>query len=178
MVQILAVMAIDVSGHLTYVNRFAETLTGRSRDDLLGTPLSSMFQQHHHPPTPGVCGLSRQAMEESRRFGPAYDWVQTNHDTCHPVTECYAAPIYNRYGLISGAMIVVGAIVNAVRSFRDIESRGDSLTRDGPGDARASRSTDWYGGAQTEAAAMPTVGHAIQSATTGGESPVGVTAGS
>jgi hypothetical protein len=96
-------------------------------------------------------------MEESRRFGPAYDWVQTNHDTCHPVTECYAAPIYNRYGLISGAMIVVGAIVNAVRSFRDIESRGDSLTRDGPGDARASRSTDWYGGAQTEAAAMPTV---------------------
>ena len=109
-VQIGAVLAIDVSGLLTYVNRNAEVLTGRTRNELLGKPLSSVFRQLQHAPRQGVCGISIQAMEESRRLGPANDWVQASQDANRQVTECYATPIRDRYGLISGAMIVVRAI--------------------------------------------------------------------
>lgn len=105
-----AVLAINVSGQVTYVNRRAEILTGRAREELLGRPLSSVFQQIQDAPQHGVCGLSRRAMEESRRLGPADDWVESSQEARLPVTECYAAPIRDRYGLISGAMIVVRAI--------------------------------------------------------------------
>jgi PAS domain S-box-containing protein len=116
-VQIGAVLAIDVSGQLTYVNRHAEALTGRSRSELLGKPLSSLFRQSQHARRQGVCGISLQAMEESRRLGPANDWVRASQDTDLRVTECYATPIRDRYGLITGAMIVVRAIFDTGVSF-------------------------------------------------------------
>ncbi len=108
--QIGAVLAIGVNGQLTYVNRDAEILTGQSRSELLGKPLSAVFRQPQHAFRQGVCGISLQAMEDSRRLGPADDWVRTRQDADRRVTECYAAPIRDRYGLISGAVIVVRAI--------------------------------------------------------------------
>ncbi len=101
-----AVLAIDISGRLTYVNRRAEILFGRSRFDLLGTPLSSVFEQRRETSSQGVCALSRRAMEESCRFGPVDDWVQVTEGAGHRVTDCYAEPIRDRYGLTAGAIII------------------------------------------------------------------------
>ena len=123
-VQVGAVLAINVGGRLTYVNRRAEILIGRSRDELLGKPLSSVFRQPQQAPGEGVCGLSLQAMEESRRLGPANDWIQPSREADRQVTECYATPIRDRYGLISGAMIFMRAICNARMSLLD--QQGDA----------------------------------------------------
>lgn len=108
--QIEAVLAVGLDGRLVYVNRHVELLTGRSRSDLLGMPLSWLFPEDGDQPGQGVCSLAARAMEESRRLGPGIDWVRSADNAVQPVAECYVAPICNRYGLTSGAMIVVRGI--------------------------------------------------------------------
>ena len=106
-----AVLAVGLDERLIYVNRYIEFLTGRTRSDLLGTPLSSVLAPDAVPEGQGVRELSHRAMEESRQLGPAMGWVRNGQDTLRPVAECFAAPIRDRYGLINGAMIILRGVL-------------------------------------------------------------------
>ncbi|WFM70676.1 diguanylate cyclase [Halomonas sp. CKK8] len=101
-----AVLTIDLRGTVTYMNRVAETLTGWSQREAIGAPLSRVFplvdgKTHRTAITPG-----RRAIEENRAVGLALDGVLVRQDGSKLAIEDSAAPIHDREGRVTGAVIV------------------------------------------------------------------------
>lgn len=101
-----AVLTIDLHGTVTYMNRVAETLTGWSEPEAIGKPLSRVFhlvdgKTHQTTITPG-----RGAIEENRTAGFALDCVLVRQDGSKLEIEDSAAPIHDREGRVTGAVIV------------------------------------------------------------------------
>ncbi|MEQ6890083.1 diguanylate cyclase [Halomonas sp. CS7] len=101
-----AVLTIDLRGTVTYMNRVAETLTGWSQREAIGAPLSRVFplvdgKTHRTVITPG-----RRAIEENRTAGFALDCVLVRQDGSKLAIEDSAAPIHDREGRVTGAVIV------------------------------------------------------------------------
>lgn len=101
-----AVLTIDLQGSVTYMNRLAETLTGWSASGALGEPLSRVLhlvdgKTHQRVITPGRC-----AIEEDRTVGFALDCVLVRRDGSKLEIEDSAAPIHDREGRVTGAVIV------------------------------------------------------------------------
>ncbi|MEQ6917017.1 diguanylate cyclase domain-containing protein [Halomonas aquatica] len=100
------VLTIDLLGRVTHMNRVAETLTGWTQPEAIGKPLSHVFhlvdgktQQTTIPP-------GRRAIEENRRAGFALDCVLVRQDGRKLEIEDSAAPIHDREGRVTGAVIV------------------------------------------------------------------------
>lgn len=101
-----AVLTTDVDGNVTYLNLVAETMTGWARDEALGQPLAEVFHI--------VDGISREtarnparlAMSEDRVVGLAAGCVLLRRDGVESSIEDSAAPIHNREGRVTGAVIV------------------------------------------------------------------------
>ncbi|MCL7939735.1 diguanylate cyclase [Halomonas sp. ATCH28] len=101
-----AVLTIDLQGTVTYMNRAAETLTGWSQPEAIGAPLSRVFplvdgKTHQTAIYPG-----RRAIEENRTAGLALDCVLVRQDGSKLAIEDSAAPIHDREGRVTGAVIV------------------------------------------------------------------------
>lgn len=101
-----AVLTIDLHGAVTHMNRVAETLTGWSQPEAIGKPLSRVFhlvdgKTHQTTVTPG-----RRAIEENRTVGLALDGVLVRQDGSKLAIEDCAAPIHDREGRVTGAVIV------------------------------------------------------------------------
>lgn len=101
-----AVLTIDLRGTVTYMNRVAETLTGWSQPEAIGAPLSRVFplvdgNTHRTAIPPG-----RRAIEENRAVGLALDGVLVRQDGSKIEIEDSAAPIHDREGRVTGAVIV------------------------------------------------------------------------
>jgi diguanylate cyclase (GGDEF)-like protein/PAS domain S-box-containing protein len=101
-----AVLCTDISGHVTYLNLVAETMTGWSRDEAAGKLLAEVFNI--------VDGATRQtaqdplelAMEQDRTVGLTMNCVLIRRDKFEYAIEDSAAPIHDRKGRIIGAVIV------------------------------------------------------------------------
>ncbi len=101
-----AVLTTDVDGTVTYLNLVAETMTGWARDEALGQPLAEVFHI--------LDGISREtarnpallAMSEDRIVGLAAGCVLLRRDGVETSIEDSAAPIHNREGRVTGAVIV------------------------------------------------------------------------
>lgn len=101
-----AVLTTDVDGNLTYLNLVAETMTGWTQDEALGQPLAEVFNI--------LDGISREtarnpaqlAMSEDRVVGLAAGCVLLRRDGVESSIEDSAAPIHNREGRVTGAVIV------------------------------------------------------------------------
>ncbi|MCH4564210.1 diguanylate cyclase [Halomonas sp. EGI 63088] len=101
-----AVLTIDLHGTVTYMNRVAETLTGWSESEAIGKPLSRVFhlvdgKTHQTTILPG-----RRAIEENKTVGFALDCVLVRQDGSKLEIEDSAAPIHDREGRVTGAVIV------------------------------------------------------------------------
>jgi len=101
-----AVLTTNLPGNVTYLNLVAETMTGWSRENALGHPLSEVFKI--------VDGTTRQvspnpahlAISENRTVGLAADSLLVRRDGVESAIEDSAAPIHNRDGQVAGAVIV------------------------------------------------------------------------
>jgi diguanylate cyclase (GGDEF)-like protein/PAS domain S-box-containing protein len=101
-----AVLCTDISGHITYLNLVAETMTGWSKEEAMGKLLAEVFHI--------VDGATREtaqdplelAVEQDRTVGLTMNCVLIRRDKFEYAIEDSAAPIHDRAGRIIGAVIV------------------------------------------------------------------------
>jgi diguanylate cyclase (GGDEF)-like protein/PAS domain S-box-containing protein len=101
-----AVLVTDLAGTVTYLNQEAEILTGWSRDEALGQPLATVFQiidgtSRNVAPNP-----AHRAITEDRTVELAIGCVLLRRDGTEMGIEDSAAPIHDRDGAVTGAVIV------------------------------------------------------------------------
>jgi diguanylate cyclase (GGDEF)-like protein/PAS domain S-box-containing protein len=101
-----AVLSTDISGNVTYLNVVAEHMTGWSRQEALGHPLQDVFQivdGTTHKPSPNPMEL---AVRENRTVGLTANCILVRRDGYESAIEDSAAPIHDRDGQVTGAVIV------------------------------------------------------------------------
>src|SRR5713226_4798797 len=101
-----AVLGTDISGNLTYLNLFAESMTGWRREEALGRPLAEVFKI--------IDGATRQtardpmetAVERNETVRLTPNCILIRRDGFESAIEDSAAPIYDRAGAVTGAVVV------------------------------------------------------------------------
>ncbi len=101
-----AVLSTDVSGNVTYLNVMAEDMTGWSRQDASGRPLSKVFRI--------IDGVTREparnpmdvAIRQNKTVGLTANCILIRRDGSEIAIEDYAAPIHDRENRVTGAVIV------------------------------------------------------------------------
>jgi len=101
-----AVLTTDLLGNVTYLNLVAEAMTGWSSEDALGRPLVDVFRIIDGTTRQAAVNPARRALEEDRTVGLAADCVLIRRDGFESAIEDSAAPIHNRTGQVTGAVIV------------------------------------------------------------------------
>ncbi|MGF2733692.1 diguanylate cyclase domain-containing protein [Marinobacter sp. DUT-1] len=101
-----AVLSTDIDGRVSYMNVVAETLTGFSRQEAIGRPLSEIFQvldANSHKP---MADPARRAIQSDSIVALEANALLVARDGVELAIEDSAAPIHNRYGVVIGAVIV------------------------------------------------------------------------
>jgi diguanylate cyclase (GGDEF)-like protein/PAS domain S-box-containing protein len=101
-----AVVSTDGSGHVTYLNVVAETLTGWSQQEAAGRPLEEVFRI--------IDGITREearnpmafAVRENKTVSLTPNCVLIRRDGAESPIEDSAAPIHDRHGQVTGAVMV------------------------------------------------------------------------
>ena len=101
-----AVLTTDLLGNVTYLNLVAETLTGWSREDALGRALSEVFRIIDGTTRQAAANPAQRAIEADKTIGLEADCVLVRRDGFEFSIEDSAAPIHNRNGRVTGAVIV------------------------------------------------------------------------
>jgi diguanylate cyclase (GGDEF)-like protein/PAS domain S-box-containing protein len=101
-----AVLSTDISGSVTYLNVVAEHMTGWSKKDAVGHPLTEVFQiidgvTHKHLPNP-----IELAIQQNRPVELTANCILVRRDGYECVIEESAAPIYDQDGQVIGAVTV------------------------------------------------------------------------
>lgn len=101
-----AVLATDLAYQVTYLNPMAEEMTGWSQEQAQGRPLAEVFKIIDGTTREVGANPARRAIEQDRTVGLAMDCVLIRRDGAETVIEDSAAPIHNREGRVTGAVIV------------------------------------------------------------------------
>jgi diguanylate cyclase (GGDEF)-like protein/PAS domain S-box-containing protein len=109
-----AVISIDVGGRVVYLNAVAETMTGWSVHEAAGRPLEEVFRIADAATRESAQNPMRLAILENKTVALASNCVLIRRDGTEAAIEDSAAPIHDRRGQVTGAVMV----------FRDV-----SMTR-------------------------------------------------
>jgi diguanylate cyclase (GGDEF)-like protein/PAS domain S-box-containing protein len=101
-----AVLTTNLPGNVTYLNQVAEQMTGWSREDAVGRPLSEVFRIVDGETRDAAQNPAQRAIQENRTVGLAADCILLRRDGGESAIEDSAAPIHNRDGQVTGAVIV------------------------------------------------------------------------
>ncbi len=101
-----AVLTTSLSGNVTYLNHVAEMMTGWSRENAIGRPLSEVFRIVDGTTRQAAPNPAQLAIRENRTVGLAADSILLRRDGYESAIEDSAAPIHNRDGQVAGAVIV------------------------------------------------------------------------
>jgi len=101
-----AVLCTDVAGNITYLNFAAETLTGWRCEEATGKPLAEVFRIIDSTTRKSARDSMEMAVEQNRSVGLTVNCVLIRRDGFESAIEDSAAPIHDRAGLVSGAVIV------------------------------------------------------------------------
>jgi diguanylate cyclase (GGDEF)-like protein/PAS domain S-box-containing protein len=125
-----AVLSTDIEGNVTYLNSVAECMTGWSKTDALGRPLAEVFNI--------IDGTSRErsenpmalAVRENKTVSLTANCILVRRDGYEAPIEDSAAPIHDRGGHITGAVIVFHDVSVARRMSLQLShlAQHDSLT--------------------------------------------------
>jgi diguanylate cyclase (GGDEF)-like protein/PAS domain S-box-containing protein len=108
-----AVLSTDNSGNVTYLNVVAEHMTGWSNKEAVGHPLADVFQiidGATHKPAPNPMEI---AIQQNRIVGLTANCILVRRDGYECAIEDSAAPIHDRDGQVTGAVIVFHDISSA-----------------------------------------------------------------
>jgi PAS domain S-box-containing protein len=125
-----AVLSIDISGKVTYLNAHAEEMTGWSSEDAQGKPLAKVFHI--------IDGLTRKsapdpmgrAIRENKTVKLTPNCILIRRDGSEFSIEDSAAPIHDRLGANTGAVIVFRdvSISKAITEELAHRAKHDGLT--------------------------------------------------
>jgi diguanylate cyclase (GGDEF)-like protein/PAS domain S-box-containing protein len=101
-----AVMSTDVWGHVTYLNMVAEGLTGWSREEAAGHPLEDVFRIIDASTREVMQNPMTLAIRENKTVGLTPNCILIRRDGVEAAIEDSAAPIHDRRGQVTGAVIV------------------------------------------------------------------------
>ncbi|MFZ5504221.1 MAG: EAL domain-containing protein [Pseudomonadota bacterium] len=101
-----AVLATDIEGCVSYMNRVAESMTGWTVREALGQPLTEVFAVIDGTTRAVAANPAQRAVAEDRTVGLAMDCLLIRRDGVGLPIEDSAAPIHDRHGRVTGAVIV------------------------------------------------------------------------
>lgn len=101
-----AVLSTDISGNVTYLNHVAEAMTGWSLAEAEGQPLADVFRIIDGKTRQPALDPAQRAIAENMTVELASDSVLIRRDGFESAIEDSSAPIHNRDGRVSGAVIV------------------------------------------------------------------------
>jgi diguanylate cyclase (GGDEF)-like protein/PAS domain S-box-containing protein len=101
-----AVLCTDISGNITYLNLVAETMTGWRREEAIGKRLAEVFRIIDGPTRNPARDPMEMAVEQNRTVGLTVNCVLIRRDGFESAIEDSAAPIHDRVGHVTGAVIV------------------------------------------------------------------------
>jgi diguanylate cyclase (GGDEF)-like protein/PAS domain S-box-containing protein len=125
-----AVISTDVSGHVTYLNIVAESLTGWSREEAAGRPVEEVFSIIDAATREAVQNPMAAAIRENKTLGLTPNCVLIRRDGVETEIEDSVAPIHDRQGQVTGAVMVFHD-VNTARTLplrMSYLAQHDSLT--------------------------------------------------
>ncbi|MGH8246618.1 MAG: PAS domain-containing protein, partial [Gammaproteobacteria bacterium] len=101
-----AVVSTDIAGNISYVNRIAEKMTGWSREEASGRHIAEVV--------PIIDGATREpirnpvalAVQQDKTVNLAADSILIRRDGSESAIEDSAAPIHDREGRVTGAVMV------------------------------------------------------------------------
>jgi diguanylate cyclase (GGDEF)-like protein/PAS domain S-box-containing protein len=101
-----AVISTDIRGRVTYLNIVAERMTGWSREDAAGRPLEDIFRVVDADTREGVQNPMALAIRENRAVALTPNCLLIRRDGVEAAIEDSAAPIHDRRGRVTGAVMV------------------------------------------------------------------------
>jgi diguanylate cyclase (GGDEF)-like protein/PAS domain S-box-containing protein len=101
-----AVISTSIDGRVSYMNAVAETLTGFSRDEAIGRPLSAIFHVVDAKSLKPTADPAQRAIQSDSIVALAANALLIAKDGVKLAIEDSAAPIHNRDGAVVGAVIV------------------------------------------------------------------------
>lgn len=101
-----AVLSTDASGKITYLNLVAENMTGWSREDAVGRTLTDVFRIVDGATREACRNPMELAMQQDRTVGLAANSILIRRDGIEFAIEDSVAPIHDRKGRVTGAVIV------------------------------------------------------------------------
>ncbi|MGB9129269.1 MAG: EAL domain-containing protein [Thiobacillus sp.] len=101
-----AVLTTDLLGNVSYLNLVAEAMTGWSREEALGRPIAKIFNILDGATRLPAANPMLRAIAEDTTVGLVTDCVLIRRDGFESAIEDSAAPIHNRDGRVTGAVIV------------------------------------------------------------------------
>jgi diguanylate cyclase (GGDEF)-like protein/PAS domain S-box-containing protein len=101
-----AVLCTDISGNITYLNLVAEAMTGWPREEAIGKPLAEVFRIVDGATHDTARDPMEMAVEQNRTVGLTVNCVLIRRDGFESAIEDSAAPIHDRAGRVTGAVIV------------------------------------------------------------------------
>src|SRR5882724_10295002 len=108
-----AVVSTDFRGHVTYLNRAAEHLTGFPQEAAFGRPIGEVFRLvHAESGRPVDCPVTESIIENQRRSVDAPCLLLHRKNALVPV-DVSATPIHDRLGGVVGAVLVAHDVTAA-----------------------------------------------------------------
>jgi len=101
-----AVLTTDLQGNVTYLNLVAEAMTGWPREVAQGRPLAEVFNIVDAATHAVAANPAALAIAENRVVGLAANCLLIRRDGFESAIEDSAAPIHNRDGQVTGAVLV------------------------------------------------------------------------
>jgi len=125
-----AVMSCDNGGRVTYLNTVAETLTGWTRAEAAGRPIDEVFRVLDATTREIVVNPMDAAIRENRTVLLAPNSVLSRRDGVEAAIEDSAAPIHDRRGQVTGAVMVFHDVssTRALSLKMSHQAQHDSLT--------------------------------------------------
>ncbi|HVK99778.1 MAG TPA: EAL domain-containing protein [Dongiaceae bacterium] len=101
-----AVLATDLDGNVTYLNRMAEQMTGWPSEEAQGQPLANVFRIIDGITRMTAADPAQRAIREDKIVELSADSLLIRRDGTEMAIEDSSAPIHDRLGQVSGAVIV------------------------------------------------------------------------
>jgi diguanylate cyclase (GGDEF)-like protein/PAS domain S-box-containing protein len=101
-----AVISTDVAGNVTYLNQVAEAMTGWPSTEALGRPFGEVFRIVDSTDPVHTVNPMAIAMRQNKTVGLSGSCILIRRDGVESAIEDSAAPIHDRRGQVTGAVMV------------------------------------------------------------------------
>lgn len=101
-----AIISTEVSGNITYLNPVAESMTGWAQQEAIGRPLQEVFRIIDGDTRESALNPLEMAILHDNTVGLSANCILIRRDGHESAIEDTAAPIHDRHGRVTGAVIV------------------------------------------------------------------------